>query len=355
MKSIQVTELSKGFDYIKVIDAPVPEPGPGQVRVRMLCSPVNPSDLNFIRGDYRHALSRMVWNRQREIPAFDPDGRLPYPELPYPLGGEGVGVVDACGSGWLARRLKGRRVAVAGGPPNGTWQEYCVVDAKKALPVPDALSDEQASMFIINPLSAYAMVTRVLRVKKGGWLLQSAAASALGKIVIRLGVSLGFNTINVVRSEESAQQLRSLGATHVVVSDGTGLCEQVARITGGRGADYAMDAVGGSLAEAMLQCLGVGGHMVVYGTLGEHPITLPSRDLMTPVSKVSGYFALNWLGQQKPLSILRLLRELSRLQVAGLFDTPVQQMYALDQVIPALEMATASGRKGKVLLKIASR
>ncbi|RRJ84830.1 zinc-dependent alcohol dehydrogenase family protein [Aestuariirhabdus litorea] len=355
MRSVQITHLSEGFDRVQLVDVEPPTPGPGQVRVKMLLSPVNPSDLNFIRGDYRQALEHLVWNRGRPHPVFDPEGRLPYPELPYALGGEGVGVVEACGSGWLARRLKGRRVAVAGGPPHGTWQDYCVVDARKALPVPDQLSDEQAAMFIVNPLSAYVMLTRVLRVKRGGWLLQSAAASSLGKIVIRLAEQLGVNTINLVRSKESADQLLAMGARHVLVGEGEGLSDQVAEITGGKGADYAMDAVGGGLAGAMVQCLGLGGHMVLFGTLANHPITLPSRDLMMPVARLTGFFALNWLGQQHPLQMLMILRELKRLQLEGIFEAPVERLFALEEVVAALEMASTKGRQGKVLLNIGQR
>ncbi|MCL6418374.1 zinc-dependent alcohol dehydrogenase family protein [Aestuariirhabdus haliotis] len=352
MKSVQVCQLSNSFEHVSVQEVPEPEPGPGEVKVRMLCCPVNPSDLNYIRGDYRDALGRMVWNLNREVPTFDPEGLMAYPELPYALGGEGVGVVEKCGSGWLAKRLQGRRVAVAGGPPKGTWQEYVVVDAKKALPVPEGLSDQQAAMFIVNPLSAYAMVTRVLKVKKGSWLLQSAAGSALGKIVTRLGETLGFQTINIVRSEQGASQLRQLGTEHVVVSDGSDLCHQVASITGGQGVQYAMDAVGGPLAAAMLRSLDLGGHMVLYGTLDDQPMTLPSRDLMMPVTRVSGFFALNWLANQHPLQILYLLRQISRLQVSGLFDTPIAQSFPLNEVLTALETATAKGRQGKVLLNI---
>ena len=65
MKSVQIDHLSDDFSAVRVVEVPVPEPGPGQVRVRMRLSPVNPSDLNYIRGDYLHALERLIWNRGR--------------------------------------------------------------------------------------------------------------------------------------------------------------------------------------------------------------------------------------------------------------------------------------------------
>ena len=182
----------------------MPEPAAGQVRVRMRLSPVNPSDLNFMRGTYHEALGRVIWNRvltrddsqragsnsQRGVADpvfFDATRKTPCPVPPYALGGEGVGTVDACGSGFLARRLRGRRVAVAGGPPNGTWQEFVVVDAKRAVVLPDSVADEQAAMFFVNPITAYVLVHEVLQVRRGAWVLVTAAGSALGKSVVRMG------------------------------------------------------------------------------------------------------------------------------------------------------------------------
>jgi NADPH:quinone reductase-like Zn-dependent oxidoreductase len=89
---------------------------------------------------------------------------------------------------------------VAGGPPNGTWQEYTVVDAKRAVALPDAVVDEQAAMFFVNPIAAYVLIRDVLRVRRDGWVLVTAAGSALGKSVVRMGKRDGFRTICVVRS-----------------------------------------------------------------------------------------------------------------------------------------------------------
>jgi len=119
--------------------------------------------------------------RLRLLPALN---RL----IHYSLSGEGVGMVDAAGSGFLARRPAGKRVAIAGGPPNGTWQEYTVVDAKKAVALPSAISSEQGAMFFVNPITACVLVREVLRVPRGHWLLLTAALQ-LGRTgkVLRIG------------------------------------------------------------------------------------------------------------------------------------------------------------------------
>src|SRR5262249_55862075 len=149
-------------EVLQVREVPRPEPGPGEVRVRMTASPVNPSDLMVVRGRY---------------------GRLP--ALPATPGFEGAGVVDAAGPG-LLRRLRGlspgRRVAVLHGQ-GGTWREYVVVPARQAVPVPDDLRDEQVATFFVNPATALVMTQSVLRVPRGAWLLQTAAGSALGRMI----------------------------------------------------------------------------------------------------------------------------------------------------------------------------
>ena len=166
MKSARIHACTQRSEDIRIEDVPIPEPGPGQVRVRMRMSPVNPSDLNFVRGTYHQALERIIWNQRRtdgdSRVYFDPGRSNACPEPPYALGGEGVGVVDACGDGFRARRLRGRRVAVASGPPNGTWQEYTVVDAKRAVAMPDSTNEltNVSTMKMPNPSTTTNALSR---------------------------------------------------------------------------------------------------------------------------------------------------------------------------------------------------
>ena len=357
MKAIQIDSFSDDFSRLKLIEKPLPDPGAGEVRVRMLLSAVNPSDLNYIRGDYHRALQRLVWNSQRNDDAvyFDPERSNPYPSLPYTLGGEGVGIVDSCGSGLLAKRLQGRRVAISAPPPQGTWQQYTVVDAKRAVAVPDSLSDEQAAMFFINPLSSWLLVNQVLKVRRGGWVLQNAAGSSLAKNIIRLGKLQGFRTINIVRNARHRAELEALGADVVVATDTEELVASVAAATGGRGVDYALDCVGGELAGDIIRCLSLNGHMVLFGTLSDQAISLPSRDLMMPLVRLSGFFAGAWLAQQSPLKILMAIRQVRKLLQRGVLGAEVEQVYDMEQVEQALAASMTPGRSGKILLRMAQR
>jgi NADPH:quinone reductase len=359
MKSARIRAYTQDPGDIRVEDVEVPEPGPGQVRVRMLLSPVNPSDLNFVRGTYFEALERIIWNQGQARAGgrayFDPGRSNACPEPPYALGGEGVGIVDACGPGFLARRLRGRRVAVAGGPPNGTWQEYTVVDAKRAVTVHEAIPDEQAAMYFVNPITAYVLIREVLAVPRGGWVLLTAAGSALGKSVVRMSRRDDFRTICVVRSAAHTAELTALGADAVIETDRSDLVAEVAAITAGRGVGGALDCVGGRLAGEVVRTLGLDGRMVVYGTLADSPLEIPARDLMMPGTHVSGFLLPTWLSQQSPLTLLRVLRAVRRLTIEGVFHTEVTREYPLAQAAAAVAAALEPRRTGKVMLRIGSR
>ena len=207
MKAVVCEKWGDPAEVLQVQDLPTPEPGRGQVRVHMLVTPINPSDLLMVRGVY---------------------GRLP--PLPAVPGFEGVGVVEA-GEGLLAKLRMNRRVAVPNGG-GGNWAEQVVVPARQVWPVPSALTDEQAATFFVNPASALVMTRYVLGVPPGAWLIQTAAGSALGRMVIRLGRQFGFRTINIVRRREQAEELQREGADAVVATNEDSLAERVRALPG---------------------------------------------------------------------------------------------------------------------------
>jgi NADPH:quinone reductase-like Zn-dependent oxidoreductase len=320
-------------DVLQVRDVPLSEPGRGQVRVRMLASPVNPSDLLVVRGEY---------------------GRLP--SLPATPGFEGVGVVDAAGPGLLhhLRGLRpGKRVAVLNGR-GGNWQESVVLSARQLVPLPDDLSDEQAATFFINPASALAMTRHVLRVPQGAWLLQTAAGSTLGRMVIHLGRHFGFRTINVVRRPEQAEELRRDGADAVICSAEESIPERVRALTQGVGVGHALDAVGGPTGTAVVQALAPGGRLLVYGTLSREPMALDPRTLMVGQKSIQGFWLSEWVSRQRVLTMLRLFRTIRNLLRSGVVTSEIAGTFNLDEVRQAVVQAAQSGRKGKILLRMVS-
>src|SRR5262245_29209880 len=302
MKAVVFDRFGVPEEVLQVRDVPAPEPGPGQVRVRMVLSPINPSDLLVVRGEY---------------------GKLP--TLPATPGFEGVGVVDKSGGGLLAllRGLKpGKRVAVisAGG---GAWAEYAVVPARQLVPLPDAIPDDQAASFFVNPASALAMTRYVLKVPPGAWLLQTAAGSALGRMVMRLGKHYGFRTINVVRRLEQAEELRRAGADAVICTAEESIENRVRSLTDGQGVKYAIDAVGGETGSAVIPALAPGGRLLVYGTLSRQPIAVDPRLLMMGGKSVEGFWLSEWVRGRPALKMLRLFGTIRDLMRQGVLTSEV--------------------------------
>lgn len=331
MKALVLEELGDPAQVLKLRDMPTPEPGRGEVRVRMLVAPINPSDVMFVRGVY---------------------GRRP--QLPATPGFEGVGIVETAGPGLLGKIRVGKRVAVLHGK-GGTWQEQTVVPARQVVPVPSALADEQAACFFVNPASALLMTKGVLRVRPGSWLLQTAAGSALGRMVIRLGKHYGFKTINVIRRREQVEELMALGADAVICTQDESIEDRVRALTKGEGVPYAIDAVGGSMGTGALKSLGNHGRLLLYGTLAFEPIEIDPRVLLVGQKKVEGFWLSEWVRDHGVVSMVQLFRKLGRLLANGVIATEVGKMFPLEQAADAVRLADQAGKQGKVLFRIGTK
>jgi NADPH:quinone reductase len=327
-KAVVFDEFGKPTEVLRVREIATPSPSAGQVRVRMIASPINPSDLLVVRGEY---------------------GRLP--KLPATPGFEGVGVVEAAGPGLLGKLRLGKRVAVlnSGG---GNWCEQVIVPARQVVPVLSSVTDEQAAAFFVNPASALLMTRYILRVPEGEWLLQTAAGSALGRMVIRLGRQYGFRTINVVRRRDQAEDLLRAGADATICFGEESLEERVKEFTGGNGARFAIDAVGGATATAVVRSLALSGRLLLYGTLSGEPMTVDPRTLMVADARVEGFWLSNWVRQQSVLTMLGLFRRINRLLAANVLTSETAASFPLDEVGAAVKQAEMPGRSGKVLLRM---
>jgi NADPH:quinone reductase-like Zn-dependent oxidoreductase len=273
--------------------------------------------------------------------------------LPASSGFEGIGVVEAAGGGVLGRLRLGRRVAVLNGQ-GGCWQEQVIVPAKQVVPLPQEVPDEQGAMFFVNPASALAMTRYVLQVPSGAWLLQTAAGSALGRMVIRLGRHYGFGTINVVRRPEQGESLLKLGADAVICTETESIEKRVPAIAGSEGIRFAMDAVGGETGSEVVRALGPGGRMIVYGTLANQPMTIDSRQLISHEKQIEGFWLSLWARRQTIWTMLKLFRTVGRLMKAGILTSEVAGIFPVAEYQAAIQMAETPGREGKVLLRFSS-
>jgi NADPH:quinone reductase-like Zn-dependent oxidoreductase len=305
-------------------ERPTPHPGRGAVLVRMAASPINPSDLAALQGLYG-------------VPKA----------LPVVPGIEGCGTVVRAGSGYLARRLLGKRVACAAGAGDGAWAEYMVAPARQCSPLPTSVSDEQGAMRIVNPYTAWAHLT-IARQARARTIVQTAAASALGRMVNRLAQLRGMQVINIVRRDAQAQTLRALGAKHILNSEAPDFDPQLRDLCRQLDARLAFDAVAGSMTVRLLNALPPEGRVVVYGGLAGEIISLNPGDLIFNQRRVEGFYLARWVARQNPLALLAMQRQLYKL--GDLTHATIQLRARLEEVQHAIATYEASMSAGKVLL-----
>ncbi len=324
MQSVRFREFGDPAEVLRVEEVETPRPGAGEVLIRMRARPVNPSDLLTVQGLY---------------------GSLPVP--PATPGLEGVGEVAELGEGVNTLRA-GQRVIPLG--VAGTWAEFVVAPAERVIPVPDPIDDRTAAQFVVNPLTAWIMTVEELGLRPGEWLLQTAAGSTLGRVVLQIAKQRGFKTINVVRRREQGEELKALGADEVVCTDEEDIPERVREITGKAGLLKAIDAVGGETGGAVAGALGRGGVMLVYGLLSGRPIPLDGGRMIFTSSTVRGFWLGEWMRSAPPERQQAVTGEMLRAMATREIVPPVEAEYPLSEILAAVAHSARPGRSGKVLL-----
>ena len=324
MRAIRFERFGPPAEVLHLMDVPAPEPGPGQVRLRLTHRPINPSDLLTVSGEY---------------------GALP--RLPATPGFEGVGRVEALGEGTRGIAPGMRVVPLSAG---GTWRESAVADAAMLVPVPDAVSDAAAAQFVVNPVTAWVMLEEELKLQPGDWLVQTAAGSTLGRLVIQLGRLRGYRTINLVRRPEQVEELLALGADAAFATGDGDVMARIKELTGGRGAAAALDAVGGETGALALRALRPGGTLLVYGMLGSEPLPLHNGEMLFRGLTVQGFWLSHWFRKTPPAQVAATLGNLMQLMAEGELVPPVEAEYDLADFRAAIAHAERPGRQGKVLL-----
>ncbi len=298
----------------------IAEPGPTELLVSILASPVHPADLNVIDGTY---------------------GKLP--SLPAILGNESCGLVEQVGNQVTGIRV-GDLVALI---EPGNWCQLRVTAASNVIVLPSGLDPLQACMLVINPLSAWAMIHSRGTPDAGAWIAQNAANSAVGRCVIQIARELGLHTLNLVRREELRAELLGLGAD-VVHTEPERFIETALALSS-RPA-LGLNAVGGSAALTIANAVADSGDIVTYGAMGRQPLKIPNGLLIFRRLNFRGFWLRSWLGETHPSERDRILLMLADWMQAGRLTLPVSSLFPLTRVNDALAEAAQPGRSGKVLI-----
>jgi NADPH:quinone reductase-like Zn-dependent oxidoreductase len=325
MRALELRAYDGAPESLALVERPVPQPAANEVLVRIAASPINPSDLLFLRD--QHGMHK------------------PLPAIP---GYIGSGVVVDAGHNPLARMLVGRRVACAAiGPTVGMWAEYTLVASEHCIPLFPGVSTTNGATLALNPITAYGMLDEARRGRHRA-IVQTAAASEVGRWVRRFGRHFGLPVINVVRREAQVAQLRAEGAEHVLNSSAPDFDAHLRELCHRLNATIVFDAVGGALTERLLLALPPRSRLLVYGALAAEPCHVAPISLIFDGLRVEGFYAMDWLASQNYLQRLRAIALIQRFAVE--VPPSVRACFPLAETQSAIELYQREMGAGKVLI-----
>lgn len=320
MKAIQIETFGNPAEVARVVDIPdVGAPAAGEVVIAVEASPINPYDLLLIAGNYGYR-----------------------PRLPAIMGTEGAGRIVAVGAG--VKHLKeGDRTLVPFLHP--TWAERVKTNVPWLRPLPPG-DISQFAMMGVNPPTAYLLLTGIVQLPLGSWVIQDGANSGVGRATIAIAKSLGLKTVNVVRRNEVVAEIKALGGD-VVLVDGPDLAKRVAAETENAPITLALDGVSDTSPMNLMNCLSESGVLVSYGATSRKPMVVNPGTLIFKKQTIRSFWLYFWFQSAKPDDITAMFARLAPLVASGAISTPVAATYGFDQVKEAITRAAQGG--GKVL------
>jgi NADPH:quinone reductase-like Zn-dependent oxidoreductase len=320
MRAIQIETFGNPAEVVRAVDIPDPgSPAEDEVVIEVEASPINAYDLMMIAGTYGYR-----------------------PSLPAIMGSEGVGRVVAVGNG--VKHLKeGDRTLVPFLHP--AWAERIKTKALWLRPLP-AGDVKQLAMLGVNPPTAYLLLTDIVKLPKGSWVIQNGANSGVGRATVVIAQSLGLRTVNVVRREQVVAEIKALGGD-VVLVDGPDLAKGVAVETGKAPIMLALDGVSDTSPLNLMSCLSEGGMLVSYGATSRKAMAVHPGSLIFKKQTVRGFWLFYWYQSAEPTEITAMFERLAPLIAAGRISTPVAGTYRFDRFMEAI--TKAAELSGKVL------
>ena len=326
MRQLQLVAHGEPSDVIELKTVPEPALGQEDVLISMEAASLNPSDFLLVRGMYGVR------------PAF-----------PSSVGAEGVGRVAKIGSK-VDVALRGKRVLVLPTYEQGTWADQVVAPVRNLVPMSDEADPVQLSMIGINPATAYLLLNRYVSLMPGDWIGQTAANAAMGQYIIALAKLAGVKTLNVVRREEAAEQVRQWGGDRVVFQ-GDNLHKDVEEALDGKKLSLVLDMVGGASVGELAKSLKPGGSIVVYALQGGQFPAMPPKEFIYGGLSLHGFWLINWVRNAPRTEIQEIYQKLGDLVANGSLSAEVEHVYPLDQFKEAFKQSLKSNRSGKILFK----
>ena len=315
-----------GPEVLQPIEMAVPRPGAGQVLVRVAAAGVNRPDV----------IQRL--------------GRYPPPEGASPIPGlEIAGEVVSLGEG-VAADMLGRAVCAL--VTGGGYAEYCLADARHCLPVPDGLSLAEAAAMPETLFTVWHNVFERGFARDGETLLVHGGTSGIGTMAIKLGKLFGLTVIVTCGSDGKCQAAREIGADHAINYRTADFVEEVKALTGGNGAELALDMVAGSYTQRNLDCLGVNGRLVTIAVLGGAQATINMAGVMARRQTITGSTLRARSDAFKAALAEEIEREVWPSVAAGELRPEMDSQFALRDAAAAHARMDSGDHIGKIVIEV---
>ncbi len=320
MKAIRVHQYG-GAEALKYEDIAVPEPGAGEARVK-----IEAIGLNYVDVYQRAGLYQL--------------------KLPFTLGMEGAGIVDAVGRD-VSEVKVGDRVAYS--MISGAYAEYAVVPSSRLVPLPKNIDSRSAAATMLQGKTAHYLTHSTYPLKTGDMALVHAAAGGVGLLLVQIAKHLGTTVFGTVSTEEKARLAREAGADDIILYTQTDFAAEIKRLTNGRGVNVVYDSVGQSTFDKSLDCLRPRGYMVLFGqSSGPVPPfnlgTLAAKGSLFVTRPTLAHYALD---RQE---LLQRSNDLFNWIASGQLKLRIDKTFPLAEAAEAHRQLEARKTTGKVLL-----
>jgi NADPH2:quinone reductase len=311
-------------DQLTVGDAPVPEPGPEEVLIRVKATAVNYADAIMVAGRYQTK-----------------------PPLPFSPGLETAGIVAACGTQVTGFEPGDRVMAIL---PYGGLAEYAVAPAPETYRIPAGMSFPEAGAFPIAYFSSHVAIRWQGRLEPGETLLVLGAAGGVGLAAVEIGKAIGARVIAAASTAEKLAVAAEHGADMTVNYSTDRLTDRVMALTEGKGADVCFDPVGGALFDAALSALGWGGRILLVGFVGGAP-QIPANRLLVKHRAALGS-SLRYFRWHAPEKLQASVDELLRWYREGRLKPCITARLPLERSVEAIRLLTERRAHGKIVIEL---
>lgn len=328
MKTIVLREHGAA-DRLIFEEAPIPQPGPGQVLIKVESASVNYADIVRRRND-------------------------PYPlptVLPAVLGGEVAGTIESVGDTTISL-VKGTRVfALLPNGGIGGYAQFALADIASVIAIPPELDFDIACTLVVAGVTAYQTLKEAARIQPGDSVFIPGAAGGVGAYAVQLAKLLGAgNIIGSASTAEKRDQVLRLGADHAIDYTDADWPQQVKQLTKGRGADVVLEMAGGASFNHSLSALAPFGRLVVYGTASRERSNLVPQQLLGPCQSVVGYYVGAWFAAQ-PARSLEAFHTLVDYVISGQIKVEIGTVLPLRDAGVAHTIIENRRANGKIVLK----